>query len=156
MQYVHSNGEIEARTWISAKKEIPFMQIKKERTGQEENKYEINICNFKINLSKKLSKFENYDTMEVRKKLRLFSDFYLPITLTQKINYQTNITNMTYSLQEAKDLGRKQLEEELKGQIENKQVVDTHYNVQEKEAFVEVELVYEILEKIGTKEKIVF
>lgn len=156
MQYVHAEGEIEAKTWYSERKEIPFLQEKKEKTGNSEKKYAIGINNFRINLYKKLSKFEKYDTMEIHKKLKLFSDFYLPISLVEITNSETKTEHVTYSLQQAKDLGVKELQEILDKRVEQKQVINKQVNYKENQASVEVEVVYEVLEKIGTKEKIIF
>ena len=67
-------------------------------------------------------------------------------------------TNIRAVLNSAQFIGGsfvKELENKLKEKIgEEKQVVDKHVNIFEKGQFVEVELVYEVLEKIGTKEKI--
>ena len=155
VSYVHSEGEVEAKIWYSEKTEVPYREQKIERTGLEEKRYGIKINNFQINFYKTLSNFEKYDTIIENKKLKLFSDFYLPITFVTKRNYETKVKDVTHSKEEATDIGIQELESKLKEQIgEDKQVVDKHVNVKEKEQGIEVELVYEVLEKIGTKEKI--
>ena len=60
-------------------------------------------------------------------------------------------------LEEAKNLGVQQLEEELDNEIENKEkIVNKIITTNEKENGIEVNVTYEVLENIGTNEKIVF
>ena len=78
IRYVHSKAEIEAKVWYTKNKKIPYTLTEKQYTGNEENKYSIKFGKFQINFTKKYSKFKIYDTIETEKKIRLFSDFYLP------------------------------------------------------------------------------
>ena len=156
-RYVHANGEVQAKVWYSEKVKIPLNQVKKEFTGNEENKYSVKINNFQINLSKRVSKFENYDTIEENKKIRLFSNFYLPIEI-QKITYQEyKNEEVSYSLEEAKQMAENEAMQKLNEQIENKDsILDKKVQENHTQEYVEVEVIYEVLENIGTEEKIVF
>ncbi len=156
-RYVHATGEVQAKVWYSEKIKIPFNQDKKELTGNEEKKYSVKINNFEINLGKRLSKFENYDTIETTKKLRLFSNFYLPIEINEKVYQEYQKQPVSYSLEEAKKMGEEELMKKLDEQIENKEsILDKKVIENHTEEYVEVEVIYEVLENIGTKEKIVF
>ncbi len=156
-RYVHANGEVQAKVWYSEKIQIPFNQEKKELTGIEEKKYSVKINNFEINFAKKLPKFENYDTIESTKKLRLFSDFYLPIEVHEKVYQEYQKQPVSYSLEEAKKMGEEELSKRLEEQIENKEaILDKKVTQTHTEEYVEVEVIYEVLENIATKEKIVF
>ena len=156
-RYVHANGEIQAKIWYSEKVKIPLNQTKKEPTGNEEKKYSVKINNFQINLSKGVSKFENYDTIEENKKIRLFSNFYLPIEI-QKLTYQEyQNQEVSYSLEEAKQMAIDEAMQKLDEQIEDKDsIMDKKVQENHTEEYVEVEVIYEVLENIGTKEKIIF
>ena len=156
IRYVHANGEVQAKVWYSQKISVPLKQTKKIKTGKEENKYSVKINNFEINLPKGVPKFQNYDTIETSKKLKLFSDFYLPIEIHQKTYREYEEQEITYSIEEAKELGIAQADESLKEQIEGKQVTNKKINAEQIGANIEVEVIYEVLESIGTKEKIVF
>ena len=156
IRYVHANGEVQAKVWYSQKISVPLKQNKKVKTGKEENKYSVKINNFEINLIKGVPKFQNYDTIETSKKLKLFSDFYLPIEINQKTYQEYEEQEITYSIEEAKEFGITQVDESLKEQIEGKQVTNKKINAEQMEANIEVEVIYEVLESIGTKEKIVF
>ena len=62
-----------------------------------------------------------------------------------------------YSLEEAKTVGIKELQEELDKEIENKEnIVNKNINTYEQEDGVDIYVTYEVLENIGTNEKIVF
>ena len=62
-----------------------------------------------------------------------------------------------YSIEEAKNIGIQELEQELNQEIENKEaIVNKNINTYEKEDSVDVYVTYEVLENIGTNEKIVF
>ena len=157
MRYVHANGGVQAKVWYSKKIKVDLKQVKKERTGQTQNKYSVRINNFLINFYKTLSKFQKYDTIEETKKIKIFSDFYLPIEIQKHISYEYIENNIEYSKDEAKHIGEEQAKNELDKQIENKEsIVNTYINYNQTEEYVETEVIYEVLEEIGTKEKIVF
>ena len=66
-------------------------------------------------------------------------------------------TEIEYTLEEAKNIGIERAKEKLDAQIENtNNITDEQINVKENNDFVEVEVIYEVEEDIGTKEKIVF
>jgi len=156
-RYVHAAGEIQAKVWYTKKERIQFNQVLKEKTGNMENKYEIKINNFTINLYKTLSKFENYDTIYTSNKLKIFSNFYLPIELIKRTNYELTEKKITYGIEEAKNLGVEQILKELQGQLENTDnILQKYVNTYAGEDYIDVEVTLEVLENIGTKEKIVF
>lgn len=156
-RYVHSQGEVQAKVWYTNKQKVFLKDKQKEETGMVENKYSLNINNFKINLYKTLSNFEKYDTIEENKKLKLFSDFYLPIELIKYTNKEYQEEEITYTIEEAKNIGIERAEEELRKQIEDtEKILDKHINVYENAEYIEIEVIYEVQESIGTKEKIVF
>ena len=157
LRYVHARGEVEANVWHTKSVKIPYKTTEKRKTGNEENKYFIKIGKFEINLSKRVSKFKIYDRIDVENKIRVFSDFYLPISI-KKVTLKEEIEEeKTYCKEDAKSLGIKQLEEEFRKEIkdENK-IVNKNINIYENEEDIEIYLTYEVLEKIGTEERIVF
>ncbi len=156
-RYVHSNGQVEAKVWYTQKERVYLKEAKKEETGQVENKYSVNINNFKINFNKRVSKFKNYDTIKETKKLKLFSNFYLPIEIVKTTYKEYNNTEIVHTIEEAKTIGIERAKDKLNVQIENtSNITDEQINVSEGAEFVDVEVTYEVKENIGTKEKIVF
>ena len=157
IRYVHAKGEIEAKVWYTKHKKILYNTTERKETGNVEEKYQIKFNNFKINLYKTLSKFEIYDTIETENKFKLFSDFYLPISINKITNKEVEEVQKKYSLEEAKNIGIQELEEELDKEIEDKdKIVNKNINTYENEDGVDVYVTYEVLENIGTNEKIVF
>jgi similar to stage IV sporulation protein len=154
-RYVHAEGEIIAKVWYSEKEKVYYKQTYENQTGAKESKYSININNFKINLFKTLSKFENYDTISTVKKLKLTSNFYLPIEIIVNENVEKQKTQVVYDKNTAKEIGIKQLKNKLEEQITEKNNISNIYiNSNETDEYIEVEVIYEVLENIGTKEKI--
>ena len=157
IRYVHAKGEIEAKVWYTKNKKIPYILTQTRETGNQENKYSLKINNFEINFLKKYSKFEIYDTIETDSKFRIFSDFYLPISVVKTTFKENENYTQKYTLEEAKTLGIEELQEELKKEIKDeKKIVNKNINTYEKEDGVEIYVTYEVLENIGTNEKIVF
>ncbi len=157
LRYVHARGEIEAKVWHTKNIFIPYQSTETRETGKLQNLYSIKFHNFEINLQKRLSKFKIYDTIETEKKFKLFSDLYLPISVKKTTYKELEKEEKTYQPEEAESIGIQQLEKELEEEIEDKsKIVNKHSNTYEKENGIEIYVTYEVLETIGTNEKIVF
>lgn len=120
-RYVHATGEIQAKVWYTKSKKIFLNQEKTEKTGKEQKKYGMRINNFKIFFPKRLSKFELYDTIENEKKLKLFHNLYLPISVITETYQETKKMQKEYTLDEAVELGKQELEQQLENEILNKE-----------------------------------
>lgn len=126
------------------------------KLGNEETKTSICVNNFKINLFKRLPKFEKYDTICMTKKLKLFSNLYLPVQLITEKYYELQENRVTYTIEEAENILINKLENELSVEVgENKNIINKQINKKNEDNSVEVEVIYEVLENIGTKEKII-
>lgn len=157
IRYVHAKGEIQAKVWYTKYKKIQYNTTERRETGKTENSYSLKFNNFKINLPKGVSKFEIYDTIETENKFKIFSDFYLPISVIKTTNKEIQEIQKQYSLEEAKNIGVEELQKELDAEIENKEtIVNKNINTYENESGIDVYVTYEVLENIGTNEKIVF
>lgn len=127
-----------------------------EETGNTKENYEISLNNFKINFPKGVPYFENYDTIKTSKKIKIFSNFYFPIEITKTTYKELTKKQVTYKEEEAKQILITKLEEELKHNIQEEKIVNTQINSKTEGQAIEVELIYEVLENIGTNEKILF
>ena len=157
IRYVHAKADIEAKIWYSKKEKVFLKQQIQVSTGATEQKYTLNINNFKINFYKTLSKFENYDTINENKKLMIFSNFYLPIEIIKKTNYEYVNEEKIYTEEELIQLTQEKIEEELEEEISQKEnIINKQTNVYPNEDYIEVEVIYEVLENIGNKDKIIF
>lgn len=156
-RYVHSEGEVLAKVWYSKKNKLELQKQEYKQTGKVEPKYSIRIKNFVINLYKTLPNFENYDTIIEEKKLKIFSNFYLPIEIIKNTYYETELQEIEYTQEQAKEKLIQELEEQLNEEIkEPEKITNKQINVYENDDNIEIELIYEVLETIGADEKIVF
>lgn len=153
---VHADANITGVIYFQKERKETFLQNKKTETGNMEIKREICINNFKINLNKRLSNFENYDTIYSNHRIKLFSNFYLPIEIKKITNTEIKNELVEYSENELKDKIEKELEEELE-----KEYNISSYENKNKDVEVNLEpdgmrlkLTYEIKEEIGTKVKL--
>ena len=155
IRYVHAKGKIEAKVWYTKNQKVYFKQIKKEETGEQENKYGIKINNFEINFNKKLSKFKIYDTINAEKKFKIFSNLYLPISITKITNQEQEKIEKSYTKEDAIQIGTTKLEKIIEDEIgTNKNIIDKKVDVIEIDNYIEVNVTYEIIENIGIQEKI--
>ena len=91
------------------------------------------------------------------KKIKIFSDFYLPVSITECNNFETIQKTEKHTEEEAKNIAQKKAEDKLNEQITNSEdIKNKTVNVVTTNEYVEVEVIYEVLENIGTEEKIVF
>ena len=142
--------------WYTTTEKIALKETKKIETGNIENKYSVKINNFQINLHKSLPNFQKYDTIEENKKLRLFSNFYLPLELVTYTYKEYEEVVVVHSFEEAKQMGIDRAAETLKENIEGKKVLDKQVQVKAEAEYIEVQVTYEVEENIGMEEKIVF
>lgn len=149
---VHSYGEVWAVVKYSETEKVYYNQVIENQTGQKEKKYAINLNNFKINLFKTLSKFKKYDTIRTIKKFKITSNFYLPFQIVVNENVEKEITEIHYSKEQAIECGTEKLKAKLDEQIKS-EVLNISVNTKETNEYVEVEVIYEVLEDIGTKQK---
>ena len=157
---VPARGEVEARVWYTETKKVPLKCIRKEETGEEENKYTIKIKDFSINLFKSVAKFEFYDTIEEENKIKLFQNFYLPISIIKTKNREQIEIEKNYTIEEAKALGIQELFEEIEKNIEGKtekkeNIVNKNVTAKINKENVEVTVTYEVIQNIGEKDQIV-
>ncbi len=157
---VHSEATILAKTYYEKEKKETFIQEVEEKTGNIEKKIEIYIHNFKINFNKGLSKFEKYDTIRTNKKLKLFSNYYIPIEIAKIQNIEIKKTYRQYSEEELKNKIEEKLISELEKEYEisKYQVEDVEKNliVEKEEDGLKVKLIYAVQEEIGTSQEVVF
>lgn len=157
IRYVHAKADVEAKVWYTKHKRVEYNTTEKRETGEIENQYMLIFNNFEINLNKRVSKFEIYDTISSTKKIKLFSDLYLPISIVKITNKEIIEEQKQYNLEEAKNIGIQEIQQELEEEIEAKdKIINKNINTYENEKGIDIYVTYEVLENIGTNEKIVF
>lgn len=151
--YVNSMGEVKAKINYIEKSKINKKETKKEETGKRNRKFAIKINNFKINFFKKLSNFKNYDTIYASKKIKIFPNSNFEIEFIKYTLNEISVEQIEHSKEEAKLLGeeeaKKKLNEKISGDIINEKTTIEEYST-----YYMVTVEYEVVEDIGTKEKI--
>ena len=154
-RYVHSLGVVQAKIKYCKSEKIFLNQERLRDTGNEEKKFQIKFNNFQINFYKTLSKFKIYDTIYTEKNLKIFSNFYLPISVVEITNKEQVKETQKYSKEEVIELGKEQLSKAIEKDIANKEnILGVIVNTDEQEDFVEVCVTYEVLENIESYKKI--
>lgn len=149
-RYLHSLGDVEAKVWYENAKKISFQEEVHLQTGNIENKYEIGISKLRVKLYKNKSKFELYETKSNEKNLKLFKNFYLPISIKKITNEEQFKETRTYSLEEAVNKGVDELSLEIEQEIPNKDnIVNKNVRTEEQADGVNVIVTYEVVEDIG-------
>ena len=89
--------------------------------------------------------------------MKIFSSFYLPITISKIKNSEIKEEEVIYEKEEAKQIAINKASEKLNKAIKDEsKLLQKYINTNEADGYMEVEVTYEVLENIGTKEKIVF
>lgn len=155
-RYVHSKGKVEAKVWYTKTIKSGLTREISEETGNQINRYSINMNNFKINLYKSLPNFENYDTINETKKIRLLKNFYLPIEINKDTYVEKRKVQITYGKEELKSILINELEKQFKQEgIGQLNVINKVVNVYEHENNVmELEMTYEVITNIGIEESL--
>ena len=150
---VKPDAEIIIQNEVQIKKTKEFKTFEKEKTGNIENKVEIYINNFKINFNKTLLKFENYDTIRENRKIKLFSNYYIPVTFSFLKNEEWNLVEKIYTREELETMLADEIEKEFESKYDvlSFEKIDREINYSESEDGLTATAVYKVQEKIRTK-----
>ena len=156
LREVPARAEIYAKILFEKEEKVSLLQEKETKTGNKEKKITIKINNFKINFNKSLSKFEKYDTIIKKKKLRFFSKYYFPMEIIEKTNFETNTEFVEYGTEELINITKEKLEKELNNELKlnNMDNITEELEIENLNGELSIKLKYIVLEKIGTKERI--
>ena len=86
--------------------------------------------------------------------MKLFSNFYLPIELEIFEYQEVNTIKREYTNQELKEKIISKLENELNNEIGSKNIENIQINEKDIDGGLEIEVIYEVIEKIGINQKI--
>ena len=154
-RYVHSLGEVQAKIKYKKSEKIYLNQDILKENGNQEKKFQIKFNNFQINFYKTLSNFKIYDTIYKEKKLKIFSNFYLPISVMEITNKEQIKETKNYSKEEAIEVEKEKLGAEIEKDIANKEnIQDIKVDTIEQQDCIEVCVTYEVLENIEDYEKL--
>ena len=154
IRQVSAKADIYAKICYEKEEKTTLVQEYDVKTGNQEKKIEIKMNKFKINFHKGLSKFKKYDTIVEKKKVRFFSNYYLPLEIINIKNYETQTETIEYSQEELVNKTKEKLEKALNKELnlENMDNITEELEVENINGEVIVKLKYIMLVKIGTKE----
>ncbi len=154
-RYVHSLGEVQAKVAYRKSEKIYLKREELGETGEKEKRIKIKLNNFQINFYKTLSKFKIYDTIYSEKKFRVFSNYYLPISLIEITNKEQITETKIYSKEEAIEFGKEKLSREIENEIEKKEnIQDIIIDTNEQQEYIEVCVTFVVLENIESYQKL--
>lgn len=93
--------------------------------------------------------------METKSKIKILNNFYLPVEIKKVTNNEYKLVKREYSKEELEEKILNELKEQMKSEIENKEIVNEHFTTEQEGEKIKVKLLYEVIEKIGTEEKLV-
>ncbi len=99
---VHAISTVKARTWYEAECPVNIKPVVKERTGKRKDSYSLVLFNRKINLSFGKVSFENYDKIEIKRRLAFGEDLVFPFEFNIDRFYENKYIENEISLDEAK------------------------------------------------------
>ena len=151
---LHADGEVYAKVWYAKTIEVPFKEEKFSYTGNKDTYNGMILGNKKVFFGKVSTNYEEYDTIVKEKKIKVF-DIDLPVKACELMIYEKQTQNIERTYEEALEYGNDILETMLLEVVpQESQVVQKFNNTVTLEDGLKIELVYECLEQIGTKEKI--
>lgn len=153
---VHAKGEVRAKVWYTKKKESGLTREITEETGNRKNRYAISLYKFKINLYKTLPNFEICDTINTANQMKLFQNFYLPISIEKTTYIEKKNTRITYGKEELQTILIQELEKEFETDGSKEwNITNKFVHFYEKEGNkLEVEMTYEVIEDIAMEAKL--
>jgi len=87
----------------------------------------------------------------------LFSNFYLPIQIYKTTNSEYVLKDVTYTEDELIRNTVQKIEQDLEASLKDKNnIIDKQINTYKQEGYIEIEVIYEVLENIGVKDRIIF
>ncbi len=153
---VHAISTIEARTWYQAECPVQLKTFDAKRTGKKKDSYSLILFSKKIKLPFGKVSFENYDKIEINKRLAIGEDLVFPFEFMIDRYYENVIFENEISLEEAKKDAADKAYKEASSEIpESAEIVKSDIDFVEKEdGTILVKAVVECLEDIGLSEEI--
>lgn len=151
-QYIYALGDVQARIWYSGERKISLVQSETVRTGNTAVVRTMRIFGQDIPLDGE-NPFASY---EVESREQDVMNLGIPVTIITQTYYETEEREYSITQEEALELGKSDLEQELSAQIpQDAEILRTQSSVKAAEGgnAVIVSMFIETLEQIGqTKE----
>lgn len=153
---VHAVGTVEARTWYQAECPVNVKTYVTKRTGKKKDSYTLVLFTKKIKLPFGKVSYENYDRIEINKKLAVGEDLVFPFELVVDRYYENilceNITSLDEAKKEASDTAYNEASSDIP---DGARIVKSDTSFMEKDdGTIIARVVIECVEDIALSEKI--
>lgn len=125
VRLIHADAEVEAETWHEKSGVFPLVRTETKETGRAEKRYVLSMCGKDITVYP-FSKicFSDYEIAEEEKKLKLWGDFYLPISVKIQNVRETESVEIPQSNEEAADFYAAVLYADLEKEAEDAEIIE--------------------------------
>ena len=153
---VHAMGTVKARTWYEEEHPVELEVLEKVKTGREYINYSVVLFTKNIDLFHKKDVFENYESMENRKKLSVGEDLVFPFELVQLKYSEIHLRTVRVDEETAKRTAEESaLKLIMDMKPENAEIVKTDIKYKDDELEgLKVQITVECIEEIGITEAI--
>jgi len=152
---VHAMGEVMARTWYEAEKEVPAKKINRKRTGLEWNKYSVYFLDFKIRLPSGNNPFGLYETVILDKAPVIGNRFKLPLGLVIEKHYELEEEEQVLDREQARELAHKMAMDKILEMVPKEaEIVDQQMQVITNEGREYLHVIVECTEDIAIQQEI--
>lgn len=153
---VHAIAIVEARTWYEKQWPVSLKLREEIRTGRKKDSYYLKLFTKKIKLFSEKGNFNDYDKIEMEKRISIGKDLVFPFALLVERFYEVNIYENKISLEKAKHIAADSAyKEALKDIPEDAKIVDTSLEfVQNDDGSMIAKVIIECIEDIGVTQKI--
>lgn len=152
---VHAIGTVKARTWYEARVPVNFTAVEKVRTGKTKDSISLLLFAKRINLYASKVEFENYDKIEIRKRISIGEDLIFPFELIIDRFYENSLNEKDIDAETAKQAAADSALESLKEKVpEDAEVVRNDLDfLQDENGAMTAVVTMECLEDIGIEQK---
>lgn len=102
-RFVHAMGTVSARTWYEEQVPVKLTEVQRLRTGKVINNNSLILFSWKMDILHKKNKFQNYATVEVKKRLSIGKDLVFPIEWVTVRFYEEKLVQASIKVEDAKE-----------------------------------------------------
>lgn len=156
VRFVHSIGSVTARTWYEKSSPVNMKRIRKVNTGRTKDHISLILFTKRIKLFSGKVDFDDYEKVEIRKRLSLGEDLVLPFEIAIDRFYECEVIEEELDIEEAKKLSAENALSEVMNDVPpDARILKTYANfVEDKNNGLIAKVTVECLEEIGIKKEI--
>lgn len=153
---VHAMGTVAARTWYEEQVPVKLTEVERLRTGKVIKDYALILFSWKMDILHRKNKFQNYASVEEKKRLSIGEDLVFPIEWVTVSFYEEQLVTATISEENAKSAAVENAYKKVMEQLpEGAKVVNESVKfVQDEDKGLIAKATLECVEDIGTSKQI--